>query len=99
MRSDTPIKIKEAKFNVADHPTFQGAIETFLAGVNPEDYPQVAAVAIAGPITDNTVFMANAEKWGTIDGNQLSHNLKIPHFQLLNDFEAASYGILLVPEE
>ena len=53
---------------------------------------------MAGPITNNTVFMANAEKWGTMDGNQLGETLKIPHFKFLNDFEAASYGVLLVPE-
>ena len=25
--------------------------------------------------------------------------MKIPHFRFINDFEAASYGILLVPKE
>ena len=59
----------------------------------------MAAIGIAGPIMNNTVSMANVGKWGLIDGNQLGKNLNIPHFQLLNDFEAASYGILTIPED
>ena len=74
---------------------FQQALEVFLKDV--EDYPKVAAIGIAGPISNNTVFMANVGKWGTLDGNQLAKNLNIPHFQFLNDFEAASYGVLTIP--
>ena len=59
----------------------------------------MAAIGIAGPISNNTVFMANVGKWGTLDGHQLSKNLNIPHFQFLNDFEAASYGVLTIPED
>jgi glucokinase len=57
--------------NVNDHATFLSALETFLVGVPAEEYPRVAAIAMAGPVTNNTVFMANAEKWGTMDGHQL----------------------------
>lgn len=53
---------------------------------------------MAGPIFDNTVKMANAAKWGVLDGEKLGAALKIPHFRFINDFEAASYGLLLVPE-
>ena len=54
---------------------------------------------MAGPISKNKVAMANVGKWGIMDGNQLSVSLKIPHFQFLNDFEAASYGILTLPDQ
>lgn len=64
-----------------------------------EVYPTVAVIGIAGPISDNTVFLANVEKWGTLDGEQLGKNLNIPHFIFLNDFEAASYGVLTIPED
>lgn len=60
----------------------------------------MAVIGIAGPIDDNTVRMANVMKWGLIDGRVLSEKLKIPLFKLANDFEAASYGVLLLsPEE
>ena len=64
-----------------------------------EEYPKVAAIGIAGPIFNNTVSMANVGKWGVTDGTQIGKNLNISHFELLNDFEAASYGILTIPED
>ena len=70
---------------VKEYDVFQGAIESFLAEFK-ERYPKVAAIGIAGPITSNTVFLANVGKWGTLDGNQLGKNLNIPSFQFLNDF-------------
>jgi glucokinase len=63
--------LKETIYKVADYDVFQKALEAFLADVGLENYPEVAAIGIAGPITDNTVFMANAEKWGVLNGNQL----------------------------
>ena len=58
----------------------------------------MAVLGIAGPITENTVFLANVGKWGVLDGYVLGNNLKIKDFVFLNDFEAASYGVLTVPE-
>jgi glucokinase len=89
--------IKKETLNVADFNVFQNAIEKFLEDVT--TYPEVAAIGIAGPIFDNTVSLANVQKWGTLSGEDLGIKLKIPYFRFINDFEAASYGILLVPEE
>ena len=95
---NTPLAtLKKETLAVADYDVFQSAIEKFLAGV--EHYPEVASIGIAGPIFDNTVSLANVEKWKTLSGAQLGTNLKISHFRFINDFQAASYGILLVPEE
>ncbi len=95
---NTPVStLKKDTLLVADYDVFQNAIEKFLEDVT--DYPNVATIGIAGPIFDNTVSLANVEKWGTLSGESLGANLKIPHFKFINDFEAASYGILLVPEE
>lgn len=41
---------------------------------------------MAGPVKNNKLSMANAEKWGVIDGNKLSEELRIPKFKLMNDF-------------
>lgn len=54
---------------------------------------------MAGPVKDNKLSMANAPKWGVIDGDELSKTLDIPTFKLMNDFEANSYGLLLIPED
>ena len=98
LKADQPTLLKEVKYQVKEHHVFQQAIEGFLKDVGAEDYPTVAVIGIAGPISGNATFMANVEKWGTLDGAQLANNLKIPHFQFLNDFEAASYGVLTLPE-
>lgn len=41
--------------------------------------------------------MANAPQWGVIDGTLLGKNLSIEHFRLMNDFEANTYGLLIIP--
>jgi glucokinase len=42
--------------------------------------------------------MANVPKWGLLKGDELGNIVKIKNFRFINDFEAASYGILLVPK-
>jgi len=79
-----PILIKEDKHKTQEYDTFQKSVEVFLKDV--EAYPTVAVIGIAGPISDNSVFLANVEKWGTLDGYQLGKNLNIPNFIFLNDF-------------
>lgn len=72
-------------------------MKRFLSDV--EEYPEVAAIAMAGPVKNNKLSMANAPKWGVIDGHKLSETLNIPQFKLMNDFEANSYGLLLIPDD
>lgn len=94
---DTPIEtLKKDNLKVEKYDQFQLAIEDFLNGASA--YPEVAVIGMAGPIFDNTVKLANVEKWGLLAGEDLGVALKIPHFRFINDFEAASYGLLLVPE-
>lgn len=38
-------------------------------------------------------------KWPKIDGNELANHLNIPHFRIINDFEAIGYSLLTLPEE
>jgi glucokinase len=81
---------------VENHVTFEGALETFLKGA--EVYPRIAAIAIAGPIKENTVEMSNVMKWGKLSGNKLAEDFKLDHFIFLNDFEAAAYGASVLTE-
>lgn len=88
---------KTDKLKMDDHPTFEGAIETFLKDA--EVRPKVAVIAIAGPVKENTVRMSNAEKWGDLVGNKMAETFKFEHFIFLNDFEAAAYGASVLGEE
>jgi len=94
-----PEIIKEEKYKVKDYDIFEDAIRTFLKDIKEADYPKCAAIGIAGPISKNKVSLANVGKWGVLNGDQLGVNLNITTFQFLNDFEAASYGILTLPDE
>lgn len=96
--SKSPIStLKKSNLNVADHDLFANSIRSFLEGV--PQLPSVAVVGIAGPIFDNTVSLANVPKWGTLIGDELAKDLNIPSFRFINDFEAASYGLLLLEKE
>jgi glucokinase len=59
----------------------------------------VAVIAIAGPILNNCVEMANAPQWGRMVGKDLGQSLNISYFRFINDFEAASYGLLLLKDD
>lgn len=64
---DVPVgTIKKDNLLVESFDIFQQAIEKFLEGV--EQYPEVAVIGMAGPIFENTVKMANAQKWGVLSG-------------------------------
>lgn len=54
---------------------------------------------MAGPIFDNTVKLSNVQKWGLLKGDELGKALNIKNFRFLNDFEAASYGVLTVSKD
>jgi glucokinase len=96
--SNQPLKtLFKATYLVADYDVFQKAIQTFLDGAG--IVPVIAALGIAGPIVDNTVALSNVPKWGKLNGYDLGTSLNIRYFSFLNDFEAASYGVLLVPED
>lgn len=42
--------------------------------------------------------MPNIPKWGQLSGQLLAGKYNISSFLLINDFEAASYGLLIVDE-
>lgn len=95
--SNTPERtIKRADYLVAEEADFGECLRKFLSDV--DVYPEVAAIAMAGPVKNNKLSMANVRKWGVIDGDKLSQQLNIPTFKLMNDFEANSFGLLLVPD-
>lgn len=90
-------EVKKDSLKVQKFPSFQSCFEEFFNGCNVR--PKVAVIAIAGPVKDNGGKMSNALHWGQLNGYDLAKELKVDHFIILNDFEAAAYGASLVPED
>lgn len=60
--------------------------------------PQLACLAIAGPVVNNTAYMTNLA-W-QLQAEEMATTLNIPRIQLINDFVAVGYGILaLQPQD
>ena len=85
LSANTPTKVlKKANLNVTEHDTIQHSIQTFLQNV--QSYPETAVVGIAGPVFNNSVSLANVQKWGLIKGEELGLIVKIKNFRFINDF-------------
>ncbi|MFS8070148.1 MAG: glucokinase [Byssovorax sp.] len=84
----------EAVLASRDHATFDEAAELFLAEAGGPT-PDVAAFAVAAPITKGTAAFTNLP-W-RIDERALARRLGIGKVVLLNDLVASARGCLLVP--
>ena len=86
----------EREFLNRDFPDFGAALARFLVEAGG---PRVtsAAFAVAGPVAGGTVRMTNLG-W-TFDERVLSGALGGARVRLLNDLEAAAYGVLVLPPE
>ena len=90
----TGTDLAAATLPTADHPTFHAALAAFAArpGFTP---PSAAAFAVAGPVAANAAVMTNLA-W-TVDGAAVSAGAGGVPVRVLNDFEAAGYGVLALP--
>ena len=70
-------------------------LKEFLAGAN--HAIEAACFGIAGPVVEGRVKTTNLP-W-IVDSNELRRVLKVDSINLLNDLEAAAYGILTLEEE
>lgn len=70
-------------------------LQEFLAG--DKRTIDAACFGIAGPVVDGKVKTPNLA-W-TVDSSELSHALKLDSMALLNDLEAAAYGIFTLEED
>lgn len=72
--------------------SFDEAVETFLDG-NPEARRcRRATFGVAGLVRDNRGKISNLS-WGEIDGSALARRLALDSAHLLNDVEAAAWGL------
>ena len=60
--------IKQQRMKVKNFETFEASITYFLEDIHGNQLPQVAVIAVAGPIDQNTVFLTNVPKWGLLNG-------------------------------
>lgn len=80
-----------------DYPTFEDAFEALMAEpIYRENTPASAALACAGFVGDNICTMTNLS-W-RIDGDDLTEKYGL-RVAVLNDFEAAGYGISVITEK
>jgi glucokinase len=50
-------------------------------------------IAIAGPVIDNAVKMANTD-WSTSVGSEIESRVSIKPFVFINDFQSVAYALL-----
>jgi glucokinase len=85
--------LSEGTYSSQQYSDLVPLIQEFLTG---KDYPEIASLAIAGPVINNTCRLTNL-KW-YLDGERLARELNLKKVKLLNDFAAVSYGILALKE-
>lgn len=94
----TSIRIDRARaFESAEYPGLVEVLDDFLGGETPPDL-EGAAFGIAGPIEDGKCLATNLP-WH-IHGRDIGRRFGIDRVVLLNDLEAAAYGVeALEPED
>ncbi len=85
--------VRDATYPSRENPTFEGILDKFLAAG--ERVPlKAGCFGVAGPVINGTVKTTNLP-W-TLDESDLSRTLSAPRVKLLNDLEAAAYGMLFL---
>jgi glucokinase len=92
---DGPARFERTMPN-REFPHFDAALVRFLAEAGAQP-PSAAALAVAGPVLDGRVRMTNIG-W-TLEETALSRVLGGCPVRLLNDLEAAGYGVLHLPAD
>lgn len=75
---------------------FSGAAELLEHFLAPDEKPQAACLALAGPLHDERIALTNLP-WQLSRG-ALAERLGIAHLQLLNDFAAQAHGLPLLDD-
>lgn len=83
------VEIRKETYPSGQHHQFEDLLTEFL---DADSQPITATFGIAGPVKSQRCITTNLP-W-TIDAAEIQSKLNIPHVYLLNDLEAAAYGIL-----
>ncbi len=89
--------VRDVTYPSREHPTFEGILETFLQEERPASL-HAGCFGVAGAIIDGRCQTTNLP-W-VLEEKALAAYIKAPCVKLLNDLEAAAYGMLhLQPDE
>jgi glucokinase len=82
----------------SDYPSFKDAVRAFFSEAGITKPPVAACLAVAGPVSNNSVEFTNRKEW-SIDGDDIASHFGIHHVRLINDFMAVGYGLLTLNEK
>ena len=92
-----PIITEQMIYPCASFESIDVAVETYRQDID-QPLPEIACVAVAGPVKNNNVRMTNRD-W-LISGNELTDRFGFNEVILLNDAEAIAYATRVIsPEE
>ncbi len=89
-------RVREERFSSPEHRSLEAIVERFLAG-GPATRFSAACFGVAGAVVDAKVECTNLP-W-TLEERALAGAAGAPRAKLLNDLEAAAYGMLSLPPE
>lgn len=90
-------QLRDVTFVSKDHPSLESILQAFLAGAAKPPM-RAACFGVAGPVIDGRCHTTNLP-W-TLDEAALAQSIGVARAKLLNDVEAAAYGMLhLRPDE
>jgi len=90
------VRVAEKRFSSQAYPNAEQIMQEFLQSTSGE--VTAASFGIAGPVVNNTVKATNLP-W-IVDGAIVAKHLGIARVRLLNDLEAAAYGVgVLEPKD
>ncbi|MEN9207060.1 MAG: glucokinase [Gloeomargarita sp. GMQP_bins_120] len=87
--ADPPQVLLAQHYRNDDYPDLNRIGQVFLAQASVR--PQMACLAVAGPVIDNTLNLTN-RGW-RLAGDELAQQWDIPQVHLINDLEAVGYGL------
>jgi glucokinase len=96
MDGDALRELGQKRFPSADYETFDEILEEFLASVGRRRI-RTCCVAVAGAVLGGRSELTNLP-W-TLDERRLGEATGVRRCRLLNDLEAAAYGMLFLPPE
>ena len=93
VRHDIPVLLSEAIYPSKKYNSMSDFVRRFMADA---PLPERLSIAFAGPVQNGNAWAANLD-W-RIDTSRLSAELGIPRVFLINDLEAAAYGLAALTE-
>ncbi len=86
-------QVREETFPSREHASFEEILKAFAPG----ERLQCACFGVAGPVLDGKVEATNLP-W-RLDEQSLARAIDAPHVKLLNDLEAAAFGMLFLQSD